>query len=93
MYCRVPKVLKGKRYPGKIVSYKKPLYLINFDDGDREDWEGEETQANIDEKKKPCDCNACKFPHYFCHQLQQQISMETTKLLDDENNNPMHEIL
>ena len=87
------RMFKDQLYPGKIVSYKKPLYTIDFDDGNREEWEEDKTQANVDEKKKPCDCNACKFPHYFCHQLQQQVCLETASLLDDGNNNPMHEIL
>ena len=69
---KVSKLFKGKWYPGKIASYKKPFYKIDFDDSNIEDWEEDKTQANVDEKKKPCNYNACKFLHYFCHQLPQQ---------------------
>ena len=65
--------------------------MICYNDGDSEEWDENKTQANIDEKKS-CDCNACKFLHYFCHQLKQQVCIEKATLLDNKKNSPMYEI-
>ena len=59
--------------------------MICYDDGDKEDWDEDKIQDHVDEEKKPCDYNACKFPHCFCQQLRQQIipvimmTMQTTR--------------
>ena len=80
-------------YHGKVVCYDKHtgFYKILYDDGD----ECEMHDIDMEECaiKRPCNCNACKFPHFVCDQIQKQVCFETEKQVEEAESDSMRNIL